>query len=521
MLCSSRIFRILAFLILLGAAWLLAPSFRAEAMTDIRVGLVAQYKDKDVLTVYNKRIMLGYASEKEFKAGEVFYGENGFSFEPDDSTYIVKTSVFPSYDEARKGIGQNNKAELIPVLKGPKTWQLYERSDGSSAVSREHLIRVTFGKSTFLIDSCEGSDSKTYSPYPQIKAVNSKNDPSGKIISLGTRSYRGRIEIVRSGGKLTAVNIISIEAYLCGVVTCEMSKSYDPEALKAQAVCARSYALYKSGFTCRGTLSNPYNLSDTTASQVYRGVTGESKEAIAAVKATVGEVIYRGDDLVETFYFSTSGGSTESGIDVWGIKSAIYNSKPDLYELSPEKKPWVITYTLEKARELLKSNGFDVGTVKSVKEMIVTGTGRVSSLKVTGSTSSKTLGLQEAQIVFDLPSAKYKVVLGGTSPVMPYAVSDDLKERLFGSGLYAISGNGTLSKLDTLEQLIVVSDDNMMNFPLMDVPAGSVAFFGMGYGHGIGMSQSGAQGLAVNGFDYKEIINYYFDDIRIDKYHVA
>ena len=160
-------------------------------------------------------------------------------------------------------------------------------------------------------------------------------------------------------------------------------------------------------------------------------------------------------------------------------------------------------------------------TVKSIKEMIVTGTGRVSSLKVTGSTSSKTLGLQEAQSVFDLPSAKYKVVLGGTSPVMPYAVSDDLKERLFGSGLYAITGSGTLSKLDTLEQLIVVSDDNMMNFPLMDVPAGSVAFFGMGYGHGIGMSQSCAQGLAVSGFDYKEIINYYFDDIRIDKYHVA
>ena len=73
---------------LLGAAWLFVPSLKAEAMTDIRVGLVAQYKDKDVLTVYNKRIMLGYATEKEFKAGEVFYGENGFSFEPDDSTYI-------------------------------------------------------------------------------------------------------------------------------------------------------------------------------------------------------------------------------------------------------------------------------------------------------------------------------------------------------------------------------------------------------------------------------------------------
>ena len=501
--------------------WLLYPRVKAEAMTDIRVGLVSQYKDKDVITVYNKRIQLGYASEKAFTGGEVFYGENGFSFEPDDSKYIVKSTVYTSYDEARKGIGQNNKAELIPVLKGPKTWALYERSESSSAVAREHLVRVTFGKSSFLIDAVEGKASETYSPYPQIKAVNAKNDPSGKIISLGTRSYRGRIEIVRSGGKLTAVNIISIEAYLCGVVTCEMSRTYDPEALKAQAVCARSYALYKSGFTCRGTLSNPYSLSDTTASQVYRGVDGESKEAVAAVKATVGEVIYSGDNLVETFYFSTSGGSTESGIDVWGIKSAIYNSKPDLYELSPEKKPWVITYTLEKMRELLKNSAYDVGTVRSVKEMIVTGTGRVTSLKITGNTSSKTLGLQEAQSVFGLPSAKYKVVFGGSSTEMPYVTSDESKERLFSSGLYAINGSGTLSKLDGSEQLIVISDDNMVNFPLIDVPVGSVAFFGMGYGHGIGLSQSGAQGLAVNGFDYKEIINYYFDDIRIDRYTAA
>ncbi len=490
-------------------------------MTDIRVGLVSQYKDKDVITVYNKRIMFGYATKTLYEGGEVFYGSSGFSFEPDLSSYVVKSIVYKTYDEAKKAIGQNNTSGSIPVMKGPGTWQLYEKSDGGSASKRENLIKVSFGKNSFLIDAVDGSASEEYSPYPQIRAVSANSDREGRILSLGTRSYRGRIEIVRSGSKLTAVNIISIEAYLCGVVTCEMSKSYEPEALKAQAVVARSYALSKTGFSCKGTLRAPYNLVDTTASQVYRGVDGETAEAINAVSETVGEVIYNGDSIVETFYFSTSGGSTESGIEVWGINSPIYNAKPDLFELAPEKAPWVITYSLSEAGKLLKDAGYDVGNVKTVKESVVTSTGRVSSLKITGSSATKILGLSKAQSVFDLPSSKYKVVVGQGKPEMPYVQSDEMKERLRSGGIYAISGSGTLSVLDSQDQLIAVSDSNMVNFPIKDVPYGSVSFFGMGWGHGIGLSQSGAQGLAKTGFDYKKIIHYYFDNIRIGKYRAV
>ena len=518
MLCLSPIFKVLTLMIILAGCLICAPSDKARAMTDIRVGLVAQYKDKDVITVYNNRIMLGYATGSEFIAGEVFYGSGGFSFEPDNASYIVKSTVYKSYDEAKKAIGQNNTTGAVPVLKGPQTWQLYERSDKSTAGKRDRLIKVSFGKNSFLIDVVEGTQSKKYSPFPQIKAVSAKNDQKGKVLSLGSRSYRGRIEIVRTGSGLTAVNIISIEAYLCGVVTCEMSKSYAPEALKAQAVCARSYALYKSTFTCKGTLSSPYELTDTTASQVYRGVGGESAEAIEAVRATVGEVIYNGDDLVETFYFSTSGGSTEGGIDVWGIKSAIYSSKPDLLELSPEKAPWVITYTFDEAASLMRENGFDVGSIKSIKESVVTQTGRVSSLKVTGSTSTKALSIQQAQSVFDLPSAKYKVVLGGQYAQMPFVTDKNGMETLGNGAIYAISGNSAVTRIDSSDQIIAIGADNMMNYPVASVPNGSVSFFGMGHGHGIGMSQSGANGLAKNGFDYKQIINYYFDNIRIDKY---
>ncbi len=498
--------------------WLLLPTGNAKAMSDIRVGLVSQYKDKDVITIYNKRICVGYATKNSFTGNEVFYGNNGFSFEPDNGKYIVNGTKYKNYDEARKAIGQNNTKDVVPVLKGPGVWQLYERSDKDAASKREHLIRVSFGKSSFLIDAVEGDASGKYSPFPQIKAVGAKNDSEGRLISLGSRSYRGRIEIVRNGSKLTAVNVIGIEAYLCGVVTCEMDKSYDPEALKAQAVVARSYALYNSGFTCKGSLSEAYRLTDTTSSQVYRGVNGESKEAVAAVSATVGEVIYSGDEIVETFYFSTSGGSTESGIEVWGIKSPIYDSKPDLFELRPEKAPWVITYTFQEASKLLADNGFDVGNVESVKELIVTETGRVSSLKVVGSKKSVNLTIQQAQSIFDLYSAKYKVVLSEDRSEMPFTVGDNTSSQLKSSGIYAISESGTKTKIDNLDQLIVIGAENMNNYPLAPVPKGSVSFFGMGHGHGIGLSQSGANGLAAEGYDYKKIIYYYFDNIRIDKY---
>src|SRR4051812_45866255 len=125
------------------------------------------------------------------------------------------------------------------------------------------------------------------------------------INGVGSGRYRGSIEFRRGRG-VTAVNVLGLDDYLQGVVPGEMPSSWHPEALKAQAVTARSYALatIKPG--------EAFDLYPDTRSQVYRGVTGEAASTNAAVRATSGQVVTYGGQVAITYYFSTSGGKTEN-----------------------------------------------------------------------------------------------------------------------------------------------------------------------------------------------------------------
>ena len=146
-------------------------------------------------------------------------------------------------------------------------------------------------------------DGENAGGFPQIKALNPTNGIYS--VNLGTRSYRGRIEIGRynDSSTLTAVNVLNIESYLLGVVTCEMDHTWPAEALKAQAVCSRSYAYVRSGFGADSRLKNPYSVGDTTASQVYRGVNGERPEGIDAVNDTVGKIVLSKGKPIDAFFF--------------------------------------------------------------------------------------------------------------------------------------------------------------------------------------------------------------------------
>ncbi|GAC1319384.1 MAG: hypothetical protein NVSMB25_10070 [Thermoleophilaceae bacterium] len=149
-------------------------------------------------------------------------------------------------------------------------------------------------------------------------------------------AYRGRMELSAAGGSVSAVNVLPLESYVAGVVAGEMPPSWSAEALRAQAVAARTYALTTSA---GGSLFDQY---PDTRSQVYRGIAGEQASSLAAVQATAGEVVtYRGA-LATTYFFSTSGGYTEN------VENVFYHSPPqpylrgvsDQYEGSGERHRW-------------------------------------------------------------------------------------------------------------------------------------------------------------------------------------
>ena len=132
------------------------------------------------------------------------------------------------------------------------------------------------------------------------------------------RPYRGQIEVDVVNGKLRAINVVGLEDYLYGVVPSEMPSTWSPPALEAQAVASRSYAL------ATRKIAAPFDVYADTRSQVYLGVSHETATTNAAVDATRGQVVMYGGKVAATFFFSSSGGETESIADGWGVAPVPY-----------------------------------------------------------------------------------------------------------------------------------------------------------------------------------------------------
>jgi SpoIID/LytB domain protein len=158
--------------------------------------------------------------------------------------------------------------------------------------------------------------------------------PGKAPLSLDGRSYRGRFEVTVQGGFLRVVNHVGLEDYLQGVVADEMPHTWPLEALKAQAVAARSYALANL------VKGKPFDLYSDARSQVYGGIAAEEPASIEAVRATAGRVVTYGGAIASTYYFSTSGGKTASAADVFGFSAPYLVSRPDPWDKASPYHRW-------------------------------------------------------------------------------------------------------------------------------------------------------------------------------------
>ncbi len=148
---------------------------------------------------------------------------------------------------------------------------------------------------------------------------------TGALLSLGTKSYRGRIEVSSTGTALQAIDVVTLESYVQGVVPGEMPSTWPAAALEAQAVAARSYALASI------VKGKPWDLFPDGRSQQYLGASAETPETTAAVKATARQVLFYAGKVATAFYSSSSGGQTASALDTFGL---------DLPYLPSQLDPW-------------------------------------------------------------------------------------------------------------------------------------------------------------------------------------
>lgn len=277
------------------------------------------------------------------------------------------------------------------------------------------------------------------------------------ISTIDGRKYFGGVRVNKVKGSLTVISIAPTEEYLRGVVGEEMSPSYPIEALKAQAVAARSFALKNRKKHNR----EGFDLCTKTHCQVYAGVEDFSI-VNEAIDATRGEVLTFKEKIADTNFHADSGGMTEAVADVWGTNAAYLVPVKEILQLTA---PWTMKFS---AKDFSSRFGDNFGDVKSIKLSTLTigksakdrtSSGRVKTAQLVGTKRTLTVSGADLRRKFSLPSTLFDMKLDG----------------------------------------------------------GEVIFTGYGRGHGVGMSQQGAKTLAEKSWTYDKILAHYYSGTKLKK----
>lgn len=350
--------------------------------------------------------------------------------------------------------------------------------------------------------------------------------------SPASNGYQGTMEVRSYEEGYTLVNQLSFETYLTAVVPSEMPSSYAPEALKAQAVCARSYAyiqLLRADLAQYGA-----HINDSTSYQVYNKVPA-TEESIKAVQETAGQMLTYQGNTVEAYYFSTSMGYTDTAA-VWNVeeeaaygylKSACLNSAPYEGDLSKEEEfldyiqnpaegydsdmkyyRWFASADYREKTEEINQILLGRRSVSEKNIIFYKPDGETELSSVDSSTLSN-LGTITGMSVLERSKAGSILTLEITYKKGRVHVKTEYNIRkVLGacvkSMVYADSSESqSVTMLPSAFCAVIPNED------------GTVTLQGGGYGHGLGMSQNGANGMAKAGMNYEDILHYFYNDIMI------
>ncbi|MDO9567634.1 MAG: SpoIID/LytB domain-containing protein [Candidatus Desulfaltia sp.] len=279
---------------------------------------------------------------------------------------------------------------------------------------------------------------------------------NGKAIMVDNRRFRGELTILADSKSLSVVNNIPVEQYLYGVVPKEMPHSWPKEALKAQAVAARTYALYIKDKSA----DKPYDVESTTTSQVYGGFDAEKEESNLAVDETRDQVITYDGRLIVAYFHSSSGGHTEDSKNVWTADLPYLKGVSDGFSANIPNSQWSFFVSYNDMQNNLNKYGLNIGQISVLNAAGESQSGRLLGVSVVANNGTT-----------ELKSNNFRIKVGAT--------------RL----------KSTLLKMA----------------PERD----GILFAGKGYGHGVGMSQWGANVMAQKGFGYQDILKHYYQSVKI------
>jgi len=282
--------------------------------------------------------------------------------------------------------------------------------------------------------------------------------PDG-LVFIDQNWYRGWVELIPGERGVIAINQVGLEDYVSSVVGSEMGHRFPMEALKAQAVASRTYALYHRSRRSQ----QPFDLGNGIDWQVYKGVAAESSRTQAAARETAGQVLIHQGQLINAVFHSSAGGHTDDAGNVWLESRPYLQGVPDFDQHSPVFS-WTATVPAQQIQQLAAG----IGAIRSVEVLRSSPWGRAITVRLTGSQGIKDLNAGDFRRALGLRSTKIAISPRG--------------EAATTASLAPVAGT----------------------FP---------AFFeihGRGYGHGVGMSQWGAAALASQNYSYQQILSHYY-----------
>ncbi len=280
------------------------------------------------------------------------------------------------------------------------------------------------------------------------------------------RNYRGWLYITAHAGKLVAVNELGLESYLMGVVPCEMSPAWHPEALKAQAIAARTYTITRIGaFAKEG-----FDVDDTTRCHTYRGADVENPKTNEAIRLTSNQILIYNGKPIEALYATVSGGVTASAAEAFGGIGQPYLAS--IRDVDPSGKPYAAgDKSFYWSKEFSNDSFAKVfpGRVYEIQDLRIEGRG--ASGRVTGIVFTVKFDGEETAWEVNVGFSKLRQALG----------ADVLCSSLF----------------------VITKTESGWRFD------------GKGWGHGVGMCQAGANGRAKAGQSCEQILKAYYTGVEL------
>jgi stage II sporulation protein D len=359
----------------------------------------------------------------------------------------------------------------------------------------------------------------------QLSLLQTANDESGKVVLQSDRiqriafttndgvlmvngsPYRGSFELSPDDeGDMIVVNTVRVHDYLASVVGSEAPSSWEPEALAAQAIAARTYLYTHLG------RHRSYDLEGDTRDQEYDGTEKEDARTTRAVDRTAGLIAtYRGSPI-EALYSANAGGITEDSENVFAnalpyLRSVASPTDEVAKDSGWGASSWRWTRELSAAqlRALLDRRGVSVGTPMDIQLLSVSPTGRVLNARVIGTAGTRDTGKDKARSYFGLLSTLFTVTVTPTGASERVDATDDKR-------IGALDALGA-HVVQTSFEMLYDANGNELGLRATgfryELPARFV-FTGKGFGHGVGMSQWGAQGMALRGSSFAQIIAHYY-----------